>query len=108
MMIPVLQMRKLRLNEFKKRLVQVHRVAGSSQSLVSCSVISDCLQPHGLQPVRLLSPWDFLGKNTGVDCHFLLQGIFLSQGSNPGLQHCRQILYCLSYQGSKGFELGHT
>ena len=100
MTIPILQMRKLRLNELKKRLVQVHRVAGSSQSLVSHSVVSDCLQPHGLQPARLLSPWDFLGKNTGVDCHFLLQGIFLTQGSNPGLLHCRQILYCLSYQGS--------
>ena len=41
---------------------------------------------------------DFPGKNTGVGCHFLLQGIFLTQGSNPGLPHCRQILYCLSHQ----------
>ena len=40
-----------------------------------------------------------LGKNTGVGCHFLLQGIFLTQGSNPGLLHCRQILYHLSHQG---------
>ena len=38
-----------------------------------------------------------LGKNTGVGCHFLLQGIFLTQGSNPGLLHCRQILYHLSH-----------
>ena len=38
--------------------------------------------------------------NTGVGCHFLLQGIFPTQGSNPGLSHCRQMLYCLSYQGS--------
>ena len=39
-------------------------------------------------------PWrHFPGKNTGVGCHFLLQGIFLTQGSNPGLLHCRQILY---------------
>ena len=36
--------------------------------------------PHGLQPTRLLSPWDFSGKNTEVGCHFLLQGIFLIQG----------------------------
>ena len=40
----------------------------------------------------------FAGKNTGVGCHFLLQGIFLIQGSNPALLHCRQILYCLSHQ----------
>ena len=43
--------------------------------------------------------------NTGVGCHFLLQGIFLTQGLNPGLLHCRQMLYRLSYQGSpKGKE----
>ena len=43
---------------------------------------------------------DSPGKNTGVGCHALLQGIFPSQGSNPGLLHCRQILYHLSHQGS--------
>ena len=43
---------------------------------------------------------DSPGKNTGVGCHALLQGIFPTQGSNPGLPHCRQILYQLSYQGS--------
>ena len=63
--------------------------------------MSDSLQPHGLQPTRLLCPWDFPGKNTGVGCHFLLQGIFLTQGSNSGLLHCRQILYHLSHQGGK-------
>ena len=41
------------------------------------------------------------GKSTGVGCHFLLQGIFPSQGSNPGLAHCRQMLYHLSHQGSQ-------
>ena len=40
--------------------------------------------------------------NTGVGCHSLLQGIFLIQGSDPGLLHCRQILYSLSHQGSPG------
>ena len=40
------------------------------------------LQPHGLQPTRLLCPWDFPGKHTGVGCHFLLQGIFPTKGSN--------------------------
>ena len=39
----------------------------------SCSVMSDSSWPHGLQPTRLLRPWDFPGKNTGVGCHFLLQ-----------------------------------
>ena len=55
--------------------------------------MSNCLRPHGLWPVRLLCPWNSPGKNTGVDCYFLLQGIFLTQGLNPGLLHCRQILY---------------
>ena len=40
------------------------------------------------------------GKSAGVDCHFLLQGIFSTQGSNPGLPHCGQMLYRLSHQGS--------
>ena len=46
-----------------------------------------------------LCPWNSPGKNTGVDCHSLLQGIFLTQGSIPGLLHCRQFLYHLSHQG---------
>ena len=46
------------------------------------------------------SPWDFPGKNTGVSSHFLLQGIFLTQGLDPGLPHYRQRLYRLSQQGS--------
>ena len=58
------------------------------------------LWPHGLQPTRLLCPWDFPGKDTGVGCHFLLLVIFPTQGLNLGLLHCRQILYWLSYKGS--------
>ena len=46
-------------------------------------VMSDSLRTHRLQPVRLL--WDSPDKNIGVGCHLLLQGIFLTQGSNPGL-----------------------
>ena len=53
---------------------------------VSHSVMADSLRPHRLQPARLLCPWDSPGKNTGVGCHALLQGIF------PGLPHCRQSL----------------
>ena len=64
----------------------------------SPSVMSDSLWPH--EPTRLLHPWDFPGKSTWMGCHFLLQGIFLTQGSNPDLPHCRQTLYHLSYQGS--------
>ena len=44
------------------------------------------------------SRWDSPGKNTGVGCHFHLQGIFSTQGLNPGLLHCRQILYQLSHE----------
>ena len=61
----------------------------------SCSVVSNSLQPH-----RLYSPWNSLGKNTGMDSLTLLQGIFPTQGSNPGLPHCRQILYQLCHKGS--------
>ena len=61
----------------------------------SCSVVSSSLQPHGLYSSGY-SP----GQNTGMGSLSLLQGIFPTQGSNPGLPHCRRILYQLSYQGS--------
>ena len=48
----------------------------------------------------LLCPWNPPGRNTGVGCYFLLQGIFPTQGSNMGLLHCRQMLYHLSHQGN--------
>ena len=60
--------------------------------------MSNSLQPHGLYPTRLLGPWDLPGKHTGVGCHFLLQGIFPTQGSNPGFPHYRQTLYRLSHR----------
>ena len=66
----------------------------------SRSVMSNSLWPRGLQPPRLLCPWDFSGKSTGGGCHFLLQGIFPTQGLNPDLLHCRRTLYPLSHQGS--------
>ena len=70
------------------------------------SVVSDSLQPQGLKTTRLLCPWNFPGKSTGVGCHLLLQGIFPTQGSNLSLLHwvfmkqgeTRRILYGLSYQ----------
>ena len=52
----------------------------------------DSLRPCGLYPTRLLRPWDSPGKTTGVGCHFILQGIFPTRTSNPGLPHCRQTL----------------
>ena len=61
----------------------------------SRSVVSDSLQPNGLY-----SPWSSPGQNTGVGSLYLLQGIFPPQGSNPGLPHCRRILYQLSQEGS--------
>ena len=64
------------------------------------SVMPNSLWPYGLQPARLLCPQDSLGRSTRVDCHALLQGIFPTQRSNPGLPHSRHILYCLNHQGS--------
>ena len=52
----------------------------------------DSATPWRVACTKLLCPWDFPGKNTGVGCYFLLQVIFLIQGSNPGLPHCRQTL----------------
>ena len=65
---------------------------------VSCSVLSDSLQPHGLWPARLLCQWNSSDQNTQVSSLSLLQGIFSTQESNQGLLRCRQILYQLSYQ----------
>ena len=56
------------------------------------SVVSDSVQPHGLQTVRFLSLCNFTSKNTGLGCHIFLQGIFRTQGLNLGLPHCRQML----------------
>ena len=75
---------------FIAALFTIARIWSESHSVVSVS-----LQTHGLH-----SPWNFPGQNTEVDSLSLLQGIFPTQGSNPGHLHCRQILYQLSHQGS--------
>ena len=69
----------------------------SCQIALKVKVTKSCLtlRPHGLY-----SPWNSLGHNTGLGSLSLLQGIFPTQGSNPGLQHCRWILFQLSHQGS--------
>ena len=84
---------------------------GRLQSVLCCAQLISCFW-HFSTPwtaaARLLCPWDSPGKNTGVGCHALLQGIFLTQSSNPGILHCRWILYHLyhlSYQQSPGYSL---
>ena len=76
-----------------------NKVTYSSTMWVSFSVMFDSVTLW-TEAAKLLCPWNSPGKNTGMYCHSLLQGIFLTQGSNPGLLHCRQILYHLSHQGS--------
>ena len=74
------------------RIYHVKLCVGESESR---SVMCNSLWPRGLY-----SPWNSPGQNTGVGSLSLLQGIFPTQGSNPGLLHCRQILYQLSHKGS--------
>ena len=68
---------------------------------LSCSIVSSSFQPHGLQPARLLCPWDFRGKNTRAGCYFFLQGIFPTQGLNPRLLLWQAGSLPLSHLGSK-------
>ena len=70
-----------------------------SGTVLSCSVVSDSLQPQECSPPGSSVIGDSPGKNTGEGCQAFLQGIFLTQGSNPGLPHCRWILYHLCHQG---------
>ena len=71
--------------------------------LVAQSCLTLC-DPMG--PSRLLCPWNSPVKNTGVGSHSLLKGIFSTQGSNPGLLHCRQILYQLSQREAQEYWSG--
>ena len=73
---------------------------------IECAVLAQ-LWPHGLQPTRLLNPWDSPGKNTGVGCHALLQGIFTTQGSNPGLPH-RRLFFKVWASSEAGFLVAQT
>ena len=85
-----------------------HRVRHNWSNLAAAygykwkSVVFDCLQPQ-----RQYSPWNSPGQNTGVGSCSLPQGIFPTQGSNPGLSHCRRILYQLSHKGSPMDTKGH-
>ena len=86
---------RLEVMEAGPRKGCTHWKWSQSEVAQSCPTLRDPMD------TRLLRPWDFLGKSTGVGCHFLLQGIFPTQGLNPGLPHYRQTLYRLSQQGSQ-------
>ena len=76
---------------------------GWGSTCMLCLVAQSCLtlcHPVDCSPPGSSVHADSPGKNIGVGCHALLQGIFPTQGSNPGLPCCRQILYHLSQQGS--------
>ena len=72
----------------------------SGKCMHNRSVVSNLLKPNDCSLPGSSTHGDSPGKITGVGCHALLQGIFPTQGLNPGLSHCRQILYQLSHQGS--------
>ena len=85
------------------KVVLKYKLNGFSTMFMLCLVAQSCpalLQPHGLQPARLLFHGDSPGKNTRVGCHALFYGIFPTQTANTGLLHCRQIPYCLRHQVS--------
>ena len=70
--------------------------------LVTKSCLTHC-NPMDCSPVGSSCPWDFPGKNTGAGCHFLLQGIFQTQGSNPPFLHWQVGSLLLSHQGSPDY-----
>ena len=74
------------------------KVSQKVKVLVAQSCPTLCNPINCSPPARLLCPWNFPGKNTGVGGHSLLQEIFPTQASNSGLLHCRQILYPLIYK----------
>ena len=91
----------LLLKDFPERQNQHQNKNLHASNLVSGeshSVVSNSLQPHGLY-----SPWNSPGQKTGVGSLSVLQGIFPTQGSNPGLLHCRWILYQLSHREAQEY-----
>ena len=77
--------------QLKKAYEKMFNIIFQCESEVAQSCLTLC-NPVDCSPTRLLCPWGSPGKNTGEGCHFLLQGIFLTWVSNPGLLHCRQTL----------------
>ena len=96
-LIPLgIKYKNLHVHLYCCRPVNSSRDKSEVRATVSHSVTSGSLWLSGPQRTRLLCPWDSAGKNTGVGCCTLLHGIFPTQGSNPGLLHCRWIFYHLS------------
>ena len=83
-------------NEHWTKLNEYDKASGACLAAQSCLTLCD---PMDCSPPDSFVHGDSPGKNTGVGCHVLLQGIFPTQGLNPGLLHYRGILYCLSHQG---------
>ena len=85
--------------QFKRCLLLERKAMTNLLCLITQPYPTLCNPMHCSPPGSSVH-WDSPGKNTGVGCHTLLQGIFPTQGSNPGLPHCWWILYHLSHQGS--------
>ena len=85
--------------------IQEYITISSCACMLTHSVMSKSFQPHGLQAARLLCSRDCPGKNTGVHCHFLLQGLFPTQGSNQHLL-CF-LLLCLLHGQADSLPLSH-
>ena len=90
-------MRVFELSQYLQSAIITWKIESESQSL---NCIRLFVTPWTIQPTSYLYPWNSPGKNTGEDSHSLLQRIFPTQGLNPGLLHCRQILYHQSLQES--------
>ena len=85
-----------RASSVQLNLIELNSAEHVFSESESHSVVSNSLRPHGLY-----SPWNSPGQNTGVGSLSLLQGIIPTQGLNPGLPHCRRILYQLIHKGSQ-------
>ena len=92
------QMEMLGITAISQKIIRMPTMAPCC-SLVSTSCLT-LLRLHGLQPSRSFCPWDFPSKNARVSCHFLFQGVFPTQGSNPHLLHWQANSLPLSSQGS--------
>ena len=81
------------------KIKRIHNYTGGGLVTKLCPTL---LWPCGLKPARLLCPWDFLGKNAGVGCHFLLQGIFWhrDRAYTSHVSHCRRILHHWATRGN--------
>ena len=98
--------KKERKKTWNRNHLQILRISGCGQPSAALCLAAQSY-PTLWDPMHCSPPGssvlgDFPGKNTGVGCHALLEGIFPTQGKNPGLPYCRQILYHLRHQGSPG------